>query len=207
MARELVIERIATYALSRENREKTITARWELSKGKLLGVKLTPLSDFVKENMALLFSMPEVSVTSLDRKSHSAIRLQSALGVTKRRAVLTAFEEEGEEFRTIQSLRVASEVDFFKLSEKVAGWFKETSFWPKTYLFIVQALITYGKFSTKAVAILASRLEYGDLAEHEETVVEQIKGAVIRRRIRKGMIYPHVREKNGKLGAFRRAKV
>src|SRR5947209_1815014 len=111
MPRELSIERIATYALSRENREKTITARWELSKGKLLRPKLTPLSDFVKENVALLLSMGEVSIGSLDRKGPSSIRFQSALGATRRSAVLTVFEEEGERFKTMQNLRVASEVD------------------------------------------------------------------------------------------------
>jgi hypothetical protein len=199
------VERIATYALSREKRDKTITKNWDLSKGRLIKSTFNALNDFVATNVAYILSLPEISPSDRVSEKKSPFNLRLAGRVPTKPAVVVDFKREGERSATMRRLVDANDAGFFELSEKLASWFRDSLFWPKTYLFVTQATIRRGRTSWRIAGILATKLEYGEFAEDAEKIVEQMQKGVIRKKIRKGIVYPHYVEKDG--GLVREAEV
>jgi hypothetical protein len=191
------VERIATYALSREKREKTITRHWDLSRGRLIKATFNALNEFIAANVGYIVGLPEILPDSGIPQRDSVFKLPLSGRLPRKPAQVVEFKKQGERSATVRKLVDASDVAFFDLSEKVARWFRDALFWPKTYLFVAQTTITRGRSPWRVVGILATKLEYGEFAEDAEKIVEQMQRGVIRKKIKKGMVYPHYTQENG----------
>ena len=157
------------------------------------------LNDFIAANVAYIVGLPEIVPDSRIPQRDSAFKLPLSGRLPRKPAQVVEFKKQGERPATVRKLVNANEVEFFDLSEKVARWFRDALFWPKTYLFVAQTTITRGRSSWRVVGVLATKLEYGEFAEDAEKIVEQMQRGVIRKKIKKGMVYPHYTEENGRV--------
>ena len=200
----LEINRVSVYGLTREKRKKRIEKSWHLSADELN--KFPELKDFIYKNIVTLFNMPEYSIEM--GLSNAVLYVKGGRRGRLPKAYITEFEERNEKFTLIDSIRRSCDDKIFVLgSERIAEWFREERYWPKTYLFIVQCSIEVGSFSESFIGIMATKLEYGVLAESPDKIMEQLRQGIIGDIIKKGMIYPHIVEENGILKVEPRVKV
>ena len=157
------------------------------------------LNDFIASNLGYILSSPEIPISDTVSESKSPFTVRVPGRQPKKPSAIVDFRREGERSATVRKLVEAGEVDFFDLSGKVAAWFRDSLFWPKTYLFVTQATIKRGHNSWKLTGILATKLEYGELAEDAEKIVEQMQRGVVHKKISKAIVYPHFVAKGGRI--------
>jgi len=131
------------------------------------------LRDFIESNLAMIVNMREESPGESETVG-PALFVESSGRRTRKRAYVLGFWKT-ERARVLSDITRASQLVFLDLSVKVANWLKESLFWPKTYLFIVQFEIPEVKSSKGFVGIL-----------------RQIREGVIDSGIKKGHVFPHI---------------
>lgn len=202
----IVIDRVATFSFTREKNTKQVEMKTSLIKGKLLQPTYKVLTDFVASNVVMILNTDEVVPVESSERLRPAVYVEKAKTRTRARSYVVDFYKT-DRLSTLRKLAGAREAEFFDLSENIANWFKEALFWPKTYLFIAQFTVSQGGLSHTFVGILATNLSHGQLAEHEEKILEQIKKGVIAKKIRKGLVFPHLVVQGDELRLEPKAKV
>jgi len=148
------------------------------------------LRDFIESNLAMIVNMREESPGESETVG-PALFVESSGRRTRKRAYVLGFWKT-ERARVLSDITRASQLVFLDLSVKVANWLKESLFWPKTYLFMVQFNISEVKSSKGFVGVLLTKLKVGQLAENPETILRQIREGVIDSGIKKGHVFPHI---------------
>jgi len=205
---KLKIRRASIYGLTREKRKKKISNVWILNRAKLLSTTYSVLSDFVYRNLAILVNLFEIP--RLERQEiRPPIHLEGGDPRKERaKAYVSSFMDEEKGPLTLNNLRLCKDDSSFSTyAREISQRFLETRFWPRTYLFILQFSIKHKDFSKRFVAILTTKLQYGQLAEDTRKVIYQIETGVIGDTVKKAMIYPYIFEKKGKITIEPYAKV
>jgi len=201
---DVSIRKIAPFALRREKREKTVDLRMEYAKGKYILPQNVILTDFLTQNIAMILNLDErIQGATTERPSDLFLstRLRS-----RKTAVVVGFEKADNE-KFMHSLLDAGDVPFIDGAKSIAELFRESLFWPRSYLFVVQFVVILPRKELPFLAVLATNVAYGELREHEKNVVDLIKEGIISKRIRKGIIYPKAIARDGGITYERKCKV
>lgn len=204
----LSVEYLSILALSREKDKKRIERRWHFEKEELTKPPYATLWKFVTQNLSVMFNLPETPVLRGRSKSRPPITLltKDARKERARAYVCDFLQTKGKEL--LHALSAANQGKKFEdCATEVGELFKETPFWPKTYLFTAQFRVESKTFSHNYAGILATKLEYGVLAENQAIILEQLKQGTINEKVNKGLIYPHTIERAKSIEVEDRAKV
>jgi hypothetical protein len=204
----LSIKNVAVFALSREKTKKKIERSWDLNSSQLRKPIYSTFNKFLTDNVTILFNKGEAYyLHSKDIKSPPLLLASVDARKERSRAYLVPFKKKGSKRNLLNEVRNSkSRHELLKATNKIASLFRQTPFWPKSYLFVIRFNISYKSFRHNFVGIFITRLEQGRLAEDATKIIEQLKRGIIGDVVKKGLIYPHVTRKKGKLLLERKAK-
>lgn len=205
---KLQLGRVVVFALSREKDKKRIVKNWDLGPKTLKDEPYSIFRRFLVENISILFNKGE----SLYRHSKAIhkppIRLRSVDARKERSGSnIVPFRKKGSKRGVLDDVRESKgRKDFLSAARKIAILFKQTPFWPRSYLFVVRFVVSAQAFRKRFVGILTAQLEQGRLAENTEKIMEVLKVGIIGDVVKKGLIYPHVISVDGKVRMESKAK-
>ncbi len=186
----MIINSVATFSLTREKNTKQVEMKPALMTSKLIQPSFKVLRNFIESNLAMVLNMAEESPTTTEA-ARSALFVEPRGRRTRKRAYVLGFWKT-DRLPVLRKIVDANQSLFLDLSETIANWLKNSLFWPKTYLFVVQFDVPEVKQSKGFVGILLTKLKSGQLAEDEKTILQQIRQGVIDNNIKKAHLFPHV---------------
>ncbi|MHA1664301.1 MAG: hypothetical protein ACTSVW_00495 [Candidatus Njordarchaeales archaeon] len=202
-----LVNRLVAYALSRERSRKIVERTWYLSKEDLLSEKFSTLNNFICNNIATIFNLYEVSMLTSEIREIPRLRISGSFGRIRRsKAYICEFFKDRSRELLNRIRTCEKDEDFRREANILAEDFRRTLFWPKCYLFIVQFSLT-SVLKENFLAVLTTKLTHGALAENPEKIIEQLKKRLIDEKVKKGMIFPHIIQKDDKLTTEYKAKV
>lgn len=198
----------ATYAFGRESRRKTRENHWTNDRQELINNNI--VYNFLEDNIARIFNLRE-------SKSVRGEAVPPALGLASGNirgipghSYVCDFNG-NEKLTSIEEVCRAKQKHVFERgAEKIAGWFLERPSWPKQYLFVCQWQIKNKQNANEqfeGLAILTTKLARDSLAEDANKIIIQLKTGTLERRVQKGILYPHMTDKNGKVSSESKVKV
>src|SRR5487761_79045 len=198
----------ATYAFGRESRRKTRENHWTNDRQELINNNI--VYNFLEDNIARIFNLRE-------SKSVRGEAVPPALGLAScsirgipGHSYVCDFNG-NEKLTSIEEVCRAKQKHVFERgAEKIAGWFLERPSWPKQYLFVCQWQIKNKQNANEqfeGLAILTTKLARDSLAEDANKIIIQLKTGTLERRVQKGILYPHMTDKNGKVSSESKVKV
>jgi hypothetical protein len=195
--------RVYVVALTREKNTKKIVQKKFIDEESLSSGTYPDFHRLIRTNLATILNLREsLSQNGDEEVIPSPVHVEGGDKRKQRwaKSDIASPKENTNRYVLVDNAALSkSDDEFVTAADTITLWFKDTRFWPKTYLFITQFTAKAGNFVAHSCGILTTKLESGTLVTDPEVIVRQLQREQVGKIVKKGLVYPRIININGKM--------